>query len=152
MGGGQKVRYVPRNQGKPNFLADIPGFGWDIPAVPEKFEKKICVRFWAPTLGFCRLSERVFVSQERVSSFPEKGADLRGSPGNFREVWGTSGEVWETSPGNLWIAVKFHSQRTSGFLRCPFCTSKQGVAGSWLGIARICKTGHADDWVYCDWV
>ena len=35
----------------------------------------------------------VFVSQERVSGFPEKGADLRGSLGNFR----TSGEVWETS-------------------------------------------------------
>ena len=40
------------------------------------------------------------MSQERVSGFPEKGADLRGSPGNFRgslgnfpgEVWGTSGE------------------------------------------------------------
>ena len=29
-------------------------------------------------------SEKVFASQERVSGFPEKGADLRGSPGNFR--------------------------------------------------------------------
>ena len=29
-------------------------------------------------------SEKVFVSQERVSGFPEKGADLRGSLGNFR--------------------------------------------------------------------
>ena len=36
------------------------------------------------------LAEKVFVSQERVSGFPEKGAALRGSPG-------TSGEVWETS-------------------------------------------------------
>ena len=43
------------------------------------------------------LSEKVFVSQERVSDFPEKGADLRGSPGTSGEVWGTSGEVWETS-------------------------------------------------------
>ena len=44
------------------------------------------------------------------------------------------------------------------FLGQPFCTSKQGVWGSWLGIARKCldiprtekwhKTGHADDWVY----
>ena len=42
-------------------------------------------------------SEKVFVSQERVSGFPEKGADLRGSPGTSGEVWGTSGEVWETS-------------------------------------------------------
>ena len=29
-------------------------------------------------------SEKVFVSQERVSGFAEKGADLRGSPANFR--------------------------------------------------------------------
>ena len=42
-----------------------------------------------------------FVSQERVSGFPEKGTDLRGSPGTSGEVWGTSGEL----PGNLWIAV-----------------------------------------------
>ena len=42
-------------------------------------------------------SEKVFVSQERVSGLPEKGADLRGSPGTSGEVWGTSGEVWETS-------------------------------------------------------
>ena len=48
-------------------------------------------------LRFGSLSEKVFVSQERVSGFPEKGADLRGSPGTSREVWGTSGEVWETS-------------------------------------------------------
>ena len=34
----------------------------------------------------CSLSEKVFVSQDRVSGFPEKGADLRGSPGKFREV------------------------------------------------------------------
>ena len=37
------------------------------------------------------------MSRERVSGFPEKGADLRGSPGTSGEVWGTSGEVWETS-------------------------------------------------------
>ena len=53
------------------------------------------------------------MSQERVSGFPEKGADLRGSPGNFREVRGTSGEVWETS-GEPMVTVKFHSERTSG--------------------------------------
>ena len=29
-------------------------------------------------------TKKVFASQERVSGFPEKGADLRGSPGNFR--------------------------------------------------------------------
>ena len=48
-----------------------------------------------------------------MSGFPEKGADLRGSPKNLREVPGTSGEVWETS-GEPWIAVKLHSERTSG--------------------------------------
>ena len=37
------------------------------------------------------------MSQERVSGFPEKGADLRGSPGTSGEVWETSGEVRETS-------------------------------------------------------
>ena len=63
----------------------------------------------------------VLASQERVSGFPETGADLRGSPGNFRgspgnfrgglgNFWGTSGKL----PGNPWIAVKFHSERTSG--------------------------------------
>ena len=58
-------------------------------------------------------SERVFVSQERVSGFPEKGltsgevrGNFRGSPGNFR---GSLGNFRGT-----WIAVKFHSERTSG--------------------------------------
>ena len=61
------------------------------------------------------------MGQKRVSGFPEKGADLRGSPGNFRgnpgnfrgslgNFRGTPGKL----PGNSWIAVKFHSERTSG--------------------------------------
>ena len=37
------------------------------------------------------------MSQERVSGFPDKGADLRGSPGTSGEVWEASGEVGETS-------------------------------------------------------
>ena len=49
-----------------------------------------------------------------MSGFPEKGADLRGSPGKppgkFGELPGKSGKL----PGNPWIAVKFHSERTSG--------------------------------------
>ena len=44
-----------------------------------------------PPFGNHCLSEKVFVSQERVSGFPEKGAETSG------EIWGTSGEVWETS-------------------------------------------------------
>ena len=53
------------------------------------------------------------MSQQRVSGFPEKGADLRGSPGTSGEVRGTSGEVWETS-GEPLVTVKFRSERTSG--------------------------------------
>ena len=45
-----------------------------------------------------------------MSGFPERGADLRGSPGNFRGSPGLPGEL----QGNPWIAVKFHSGRTSG--------------------------------------
>ena len=58
---------------------------------------------------FC--SEKAFASQERVSGFPErKGL-------TFGEVRKTSGELPGKSgklPGNPWIAVKFHSERTSG--------------------------------------
>ena len=42
-------------------------------------------------------SEKVFASQESVSGFPEKGADLRGSPGNF---WGSPGK-FRGSLGNF---------------------------------------------------
>ena len=52
------------------------------------------------------LSEKVLTSQERVSGFPEKGADLRGSLGNFRETPGlllssTMRELPEKSPKNF---------------------------------------------------
>ena len=30
------------------FWQDIPGFCRDIPEVPERFEKKVCVHLWAP--------------------------------------------------------------------------------------------------------
>ena len=53
------------------------------------------------------------MSQERVSGFPEKGADLRGSPGTSGQVRGTSRKSGKLA-GNLWIAVKFHRERTSG--------------------------------------
>ena len=48
-----------------------------------------------------------------MSGFPEKGADLRGSPGTSGEVWGSLGKFGEL-PGNLWIAGKFRKERTSG--------------------------------------
>ena len=47
-GGGQKVRYVPRNKGIKLFGRDILGFCWDILVVLEKFEKKVCVHLLAP--------------------------------------------------------------------------------------------------------
>ena len=42
-------------------------------------------------------SGKVFVSQERVSGFPEKGLTSGKVRETSREVRGTSGEVWETS-------------------------------------------------------
>ena len=51
-GGGQKVQYVPRNEGNQTSWGDAPGFCWDIQAVPQKFEKKrVCVQFLAPKRG-----------------------------------------------------------------------------------------------------
>ena len=33
------------------FGRDFPGFCWDIPVAPEKFEKKVCVQFWPLIVG-----------------------------------------------------------------------------------------------------
>ena len=57
----------------------------NFPQVAEQLAVRVFADFF-----FCKVSahfsesEKVFVSQERLSGFPEKGADLRGSPGNFR--------------------------------------------------------------------
>ena len=64
--------------------------------------------------GFAEVPYQVFVSQERVSGFPEKGADLRGSLGNFRGTLGNFRGSLGNFRGNPGIAVKFHSERTSG--------------------------------------
>ena len=48
-----------------------------------------------------------------MSGFPEKGltsGEVRELPGKSGELPGKSGKL----PGNPWIAVKFHSERTSG--------------------------------------
>ena len=37
-------------QGNQTFGQDIPGFCWDIPGTPEKFEKNICVQFCFPKI------------------------------------------------------------------------------------------------------
>ena len=64
------------------------------------------------------------MSQERVSGFPEKGADLRGSPGNFRgspgnfrgrlgNFRGTSGYCWVPQ----WQNFRGSRRKTSGEVR-----------------------------------
>ena len=103
-------------------------------------------------------SEEVFVSQERVSSFSEKGADLWGSPGNFRgslenfrgslgNFRGTFGlllsstvrELLGKSPGNLRVSSgNFRgSPGTSQKILCPQDTQ-----------ARPCFTPHPQSCVY----
>ena len=87
-------------------------------------------------------SEIVFVSQERVSGFPEKRADLRGSPGTSGEVWGTSGKSGELPgkfgkiPGNLWLAVKFHSERTFRGSRGKTSREVRGTSREVRGLSR----------------
>ena len=52
------------------------------------------------TRGFALIrgqSEELFVSHQRGSSFPERGADLWRSPVTYGEVQGTSEEAWGTS-------------------------------------------------------
>ena len=49
--GGQEVRHVPQSQGNQTLWRDIPGFCWDIPAVPEKFEKKCLHSILVPYSG-----------------------------------------------------------------------------------------------------
>ena len=61
------------------FCREIPGFCWDIRAVPEKLEKKkVCVQFWAPKehqLGIFHLSHRPNRSLKKVS-LPEREKGL----------------------------------------------------------------------------
>ena len=49
-GWGPKSSVRSSKPRKSNFWRDIPGFGSDIPVVPEKFEKKVFVQFLAPTV------------------------------------------------------------------------------------------------------
>ena len=67
------------------------------------------------------------MSQDRVSGFPEKGADLRGKSGKL--------------PGNLWIAVKFHSERTSGEVAEKTSGEVRGTSGGSPGTLQ--KLGGA---------
>ena len=57
------------------------------------------------------------VSHQSVSGFPEQGADLWGGPvtslGRSGGVLGKFGKLL----GNLWIALRIHSERSSGEVR-----------------------------------
>ena len=75
------------------------------------------------------LSEKVFVSQKRVSRFPEKrltSGEVRELPGKSGKLPGKSGKL----PGNLWIAIQFHSERTSGEVAENFRGSSGNFQGS----------------------
>ena len=82
-----------------NFYDFFCGFLW--------YSDDFCSKTWdfaLCDLKTLRCSEKVFVSQERVSGFPEKGADLRGglensrgAPGNSGKHLGNWGSRWGTS-------------------------------------------------------
>ena len=78
------------------------------------WERKAVLEPDTPGLSFAvrvrQESEEVFASKERVSGFPEKGVDLRGSLGR---LLGKSAELPGKS-GKLLRNVNFHSERTSG--------------------------------------
>ena len=80
-------------------------------------------------------SEKVFVSQERVSGFPEKLADLRGSPGNFRgspgNFRGSLGNFRGTSGLLLSSTVReLPGKSPKNFRGSPGTSQKLG--GAWL--------------------
>ena len=63
----------PSKPGKSNFFCGISrGFCWDIPAVPEKFEKKeVCVRFLASMFTFQKLTSPDCLPPATCSFFHE---------------------------------------------------------------------------------
>ena len=78
--------------------------------------------------SFCESGEGVRLPRER--------ADLWGSAGNF---WGSPGN-FRGSLGNFrgkpWIAVKFHSERTSGEVRRKTSGEVWGTSGEVRGLPR----------------
>ena len=80
------------------------------------------------------------MSQERVSGFPEKGltsGEVPELPGNFGELPGKFGKL----PEKFWIAVKFHSERTSGEVAENFRGSSGNFRGGSPGTSQ--KLGGA---------
>ena len=83
--------------------------------------------FVGTVLALAINSEKVFVSQERVSGFTRKGLtsgevrELPGKSGNFREFLGNFGEIFGELPGSLGnfrgtsgLLLNSTVQRTSG--------------------------------------
>ena len=95
----------------------------------------------------CNLFRQVFVSQKRVSGFPEKGADVRRSLGKSRELPGKSAELSGKAakfPGNLWIAVKFHSERTCGEVAGKL-PGKVRELGNFRGVRGLSRSSGEHD-------
>ena len=79
-------------------------------------------QLWAWTLARLLLGSPLNLDPLRESScesgegvrLPRERADLRGSLGNFRGTPENFRGCLGKLPGNLWIAVNFHTERTSG--------------------------------------
>ena len=65
----------------PSLAAERQGSGLTISSKNERFKPRMKI---SNENGSFDVQRKFFASQERVSGVPEKGADLRGSPGNFR--------------------------------------------------------------------
>ena len=93
------------------------------------------------------LSENVFVSQERVSGFPEKGADLRGSLGNLQgslgNFRGTSGSLLSSTVREL----PAKAGKTSGEVRGTSgeCRDFPEARGSLTPSQRLAKFVSNDE-------
>ena len=107
--------------------------------IAQGSETPVCSEKSHRTLSFPSLffffSEKVVVSQERVSGLPDKGADLRGSLGNFRGSFGnfrgTSGLLVGSTVRELPGKSPKNFQGSSGNFRgSPGTSQKLGAA--WL--------------------
>ena len=90
-------------------------FFWNL--VPLEPRNRLGASYW----------RNFFASHERVSGFPEKGADLWSGPGNFRGGPGN----FQKSPENFWGSLLLERERgsLSRFTRATsagFCGFKDG--------------------------
>ena len=86
MGGGQKVRYVLRSPGKPNFFAGYPVILPGYPGgVRKVWEKKVCVQFSFPTLIFRSLVFRQKPRPPAPNKNPRKKSKTAENTRNTKE-------------------------------------------------------------------